>query len=96
MCVIHSQPDLCWISNRNLQTAVDQHGMVHRYRCCDRCDHSKVWKVIDMKTVNQKINDFVTKEVHRLEKKVADIRYKYPEDGFGGKADDMCGNTKNR
>ena len=43
-----------------------------------------------MKTVNQKINDFVTKEVHRLEKKVADIRYKYPEDGFGCKADDMC------
>ena len=43
-----------------------------------------------MKTVNQKINDFVTKEVHRLEKKVADIRYKYHEDGFGGKADDMC------
>ena len=43
-----------------------------------------------MKTVNQKINDFVVKEVHRLEKKVADIRYKYPEDGFGGKADDMC------
>lgn len=43
-----------------------------------------------MKTVNQKINDFVVKEVHRLEKKVADIRYKYPEDGFGCKADDMC------
>ena len=43
-----------------------------------------------MKTVNQKINDFITKEVHRLEKKVADIRYKYPEDGFGCKADDMC------
>ena len=43
-----------------------------------------------MKTVNQKINDFVVKEVHRLEKKVADIRDKYPEDGFGCKADDMC------
>ena len=43
-----------------------------------------------MKTVNQKINDFVVKEVHRLEKKVADIHYKYPEDGFGCKADDMC------
>ena len=43
-----------------------------------------------MKTVNQKINDFIVKEVHRLEKKVAGIRYKYPEDGFGGKADDMC------
>lgn len=43
-----------------------------------------------MKTVNQKINEFIVKEVHRLEKKVADIRYKYPEDGFGCKADDMC------
>lgn len=43
-----------------------------------------------MKTVNQKINEFLTKEVHRLEKKVADIHYKYPEDGFGCKADDMC------
>ena len=43
-----------------------------------------------MKAVNQKINDFFVKEVHRLEKKVADIRYKYPEDGFGCKADDMC------
>lgn len=43
-----------------------------------------------MKTANQKINEFLTKEVHRLEKKVADIRYKYPEDGFGCKADDMC------
>ena len=43
-----------------------------------------------MKTVNQKINDFIVKEAHRLEKKVADIRYKSPEDGFGCKADDMC------
>lgn len=43
-----------------------------------------------MKTVNQKINEFVVKEVHRLEKKVADIRDKYPEDGFGCKADNMC------
>ena len=43
-----------------------------------------------MKTVNQKINEFLTKEVHMLEKKVSDIRYKYPEDGFGCKADDMC------
>ena len=43
-----------------------------------------------MKTVNQKINDFVVKEVHRLEKRVADLHEKYPEDVFGGKADDMC------
>lgn len=43
-----------------------------------------------MKTVNQKINEFLTKEVHRLEKRVADLHEKYPEDGFGGKADDMC------
>ena len=43
-----------------------------------------------MKTVNQKINEFLTKEVHRLEKRVADLHEKYPEDGFGCKADDMC------
>ena len=43
-----------------------------------------------MKTANQKVKEFITKEIHRLEKKVADIRYKYPEDGFGCKADDMC------
>lgn len=43
-----------------------------------------------MKTVNEKINDFINKEVHRLEKRVADLHEKYPEDGFGCKADDMC------
>ena len=43
-----------------------------------------------MKTVNQKINEFLTKEVHMLEKRVADLHEKYPEDGFGCKADDMC------
>ena len=43
-----------------------------------------------MKTVNQKINEFLTKEVNRLEKRVADLHEKYPEDGFGCKADDMC------
>lgn len=43
-----------------------------------------------MKTVNQKINEFLTKEVHRLEKRVSDLHEKYPEDGFGCKADDMC------
>lgn len=43
-----------------------------------------------MKTVNQKINEFLIKEVHRLEKRVADLHEKYPEDGFGCKADDMC------
>lgn len=43
-----------------------------------------------MKTVNQKINEFLAKEVHRLEKRVADLHEKYPEDGFGCKADDMC------
>lgn len=29
-----------------------------------------------MKTVNQKINEFLTKEVHRLEKRVADLHEK--------------------
>lgn len=43
-----------------------------------------------MKTVNQKINEFLTKEIHRLEKRVADLHEKYPEDGFGCKADEMC------
>lgn len=43
-----------------------------------------------MKTVNQKINEFLTKEVHRLEKRVADFHEKYPEDQFGCKADNMC------
>ena len=43
-----------------------------------------------MKTVNQKINEFLTKEVHRLEKRVADLHEKYPEDGFGCKDDEMC------
>lgn len=43
-----------------------------------------------MKTVNQKINEFLTKEVHRLEKRVADLHEKYTEDQFGCKADEMC------
>lgn len=39
-----------------------------------------------MKTANQKVTEFITKEIHRLEKKVADIYEKYPESDWGCKA----------
>lgn len=43
-----------------------------------------------MKTANQKVTEFITKEIHRLEKKVADIYEKYPECDLGCKADTMA------
>lgn len=47
-----------------------------------------------MKTANQKVTEFITKEIHRLEKKVADIYEKYPESDWGCKASTMADQYK--
>lgn len=43
-----------------------------------------------MKTANQKVTEFITKEIHKLEKHVNDIYEKYPECDWGCKADTMA------